>query len=234
VYAALDALVERSVALTRLALDPGDPAAMQQVLRQARTWTGFSHLNVGSLFDVFEHGGAVYVAAELVEGKTLAAALTSAVPLHPASVLEWMAQLAGALDSIHKAGLLHGNVTPSSIVIEPLPRLWEFDVACVPTGTGRVRAGGDASPYWSPEQRAGNALDRRADLFSFALCVYQALSGAPELPPVAVASIGQRLREGDAALPDLEALGVAREGWRDVFATALAADPAERYASGAA
>ena len=162
-------------------------------------------------------GASAYLAHDYVAAESLDLAVREYGPAPPADALRVAAQLAGALDFAAIVNVSHGALHPRDVLLST-------DQACL-TGFGIARAldrvGVSAPirrPYSAPEQAAGNAWDRRADVFSLAALVYELLSG-------------RRINgHGSPPADDLAGVPGARlKALRATFARALAEDPSDRF-----
>lgn len=200
VYRAVDTTLGREVALKcprRGALD--QPDAVRRFLHEARTASKLSHPHVVPVYQVFEEGGVPWIAAELVDGCDLRAAIRQKGPLPIEDVLRHATGLAEALQSAHEHKILHRDIKPQNILIgkDGRARLTDFGLAraWVPlsevsqaetrgeslTGQG-VLVG--TPGYVAPEQVLGHPADPRTDIFGLGLVLYEMCTGAPAFPAV--------------------------------------------------
>jgi eukaryotic-like serine/threonine-protein kinase len=238
----------RTVAIKRLhSRFARDRGFVARLLDETRLAMRIQHPNVVSTLDVSVVGKEVFVVLEYVHGQSLSALLTALsqrqerVPVPVA-----LGIMRGVLAGLHAAhetrdgrdslGILHGDVSPQNILVgaHGVAKLAEFGVA-----KAKARAGGSSREvgpkgelaYQSPEQLRGDELDRRADVYSAAVVLWELLAGrrlfsADEPALIAVAVQGQSVeapsRHVPGIAPALDALvlrGLARE--RDQrFATA--------------
>lgn len=181
-----------------------------------------------------EIDGRLYLDMRLVEGRNLAQLLERG-QLEVTRTLDLLSQIGDALDSAHRAGLVHRDVKPSNILVDPkgFAYLVDFGIAASTTqrdltSTGQVV--GSAS-YMAPERlRPGPPADSRSDVYSLACVLYQALTGskpfvADEQLQLVAAHLHEpppSLRRHRSDLPDLLDR-VVRAG--------MAKDPAQRPAT---
>ena len=184
VYRARDTKLKREVALKvlpeALARDPGRMARFQ---REAQVLAALNHPNIAQIYGV--EGGALVM--ELVEGKTLKG------PLRLETALNYARQIAEALEAAHAKGIVHRDLKPANILIntEGLVKVLDFGLATVkpgpaadpensPTLTMGFTEGGavvGTPAYMSPEQAAGKPVDKRSDVRSFGVVLWQMLTG---------------------------------------------------------
>jgi serine/threonine protein kinase len=190
VYKAEDILLGRNVALKFL---PDEFSGNQQVLhrfqREARTTSALNHPNILTVYEVGEDKGTLFIATELVEGRTLRDLLHGGLSRDQA--LAFAKQILEALSSAHRAGVVHRDLKPENIMVRPDGhiKLLDFGLAKLipspPAGLGET-ADVDLTTvgqmmgtvrYMSPEQILGESIDHRSDLFSFAIILYEMVCG---------------------------------------------------------
>jgi serine/threonine-protein kinase len=162
-------------------------------------------------------GASAYLAHDYVAAESLDLAVREYGPAPPADALRVAAQLAGALDFAAIVNVSHGALHPRDVLLSTdRARLTGFGIT---RALDRVGVSAPMRrPYSAPEQAAGNAWDRRADVFSLAALVYELLSG-------------RRINgHGSQAADDLaEVPGARLKALRATFARALAEDPSDRF-----
>src|SRR6202140_1776918 len=127
---ARDTIIGRTVALKSFLQGFGKNGE-QQFLREAQTIGSLSQSSIAQLYDVGHHGSGVpFLVMEFVPGKNLEQ-LPALSPIPVASAAVWAADLASALSSAHRAGIIHGDVKPSNIHVTDYDKvkLVDFGVA---------------------------------------------------------------------------------------------------------
>jgi serine/threonine-protein kinase len=198
VYKARDTRLDRIVAIKTSAAQ-----FTERFEREARAIAALNHPHICALYDV----GPDYLVMELVEGSTLAARI-AADRLPPAEALETARQIADALEAAHEKGIMHRDLKPANVKITPdgVVKVLDFGLAktvetASPTGADATksptltisptRAGtilGTAA-YMSPEQARGSVVDRRSDIWSFGVVLYEMLAGKPAFTGETVSDI---------------------------------------------
>ncbi|CAN5757422.1 hypothetical protein BH11MYX2_BH11MYX2_23290 [soil metagenome] len=194
VYSAFDPDLDRNVAIKLLhpALAAEGDAATARLVREGRAIAKLAHPNVVAVFDVGTHMGAVFIAMELVDGRSLDTWIT-AEP-HPwREVVRVFLQAGDGLLAAHAAGLIHRDFKPANVLLgtDGRARVTDFGVARIdgaPRTPSHPRLGAaqdlqltrpgamiGTPAYMSPEQLDGDEVDARADQFAFAVALYEAL-----------------------------------------------------------
>ena len=194
VYSAHDERLGRSVALKVLGKRrERDAERRQRFLREARSAASIVHPNVAAVYEVGEADGALYIAMELVAGKSLRQRLAEgALPVVEAVALA--AGVARGLAAAHDKQIVHRDLKPENVMVEPSgsPKILDFGLAklhdadVTPTVLGAQATRSPSTEdgrilgtpgYMSPEQAAGRAIDGRSDLFSLGVVLYEMLAG---------------------------------------------------------
>jgi serine/threonine protein kinase len=187
VYAARDERLYRPVAIKMIRESAGDARARERLWREARAAASVSHPNIRQLFEVGEENGELFIAMELMEGESLAARLLRG-PLAVAEAIQIALPTLGALEALHRRGLVHRDLKPSNIFLTPHGvKLLDFGLARqVAGGTGHADATVTAAglvmgtpAYMAPEQLLGQSVDGRGDLFSSGIVLFEMLAGKP-------------------------------------------------------
>jgi DNA-binding beta-propeller fold protein YncE len=218
VYRATHLALERPVALKVIAPSlAADEGFRDRFLRESRLAASLDHPSVVPVYDAREEDGELIVAMRLVAGGDLKTRIEADGPLAPAQAVELLAQVAGALDVAHAAGIVHRDVKPHNILLEgDRAYLADFGLAKALGESGVIRGASvvGTAEYMSPEQWRGQGIGPAADVYSLGCVLYETVTG---IVPYA------RL-EGDAE-PRMP------QGLDAVIERAVAKDPAARYAS---
>jgi len=237
VYAAWDPLLSRTVALKTLHID-ADPAARESLdalfLNEARAAAGLSHPHIVTVFDAGPSDTGVYIAMERLQGQDLRHLLMQGVRPGPVEAAQVVRRVADALAYAHRKGVVHCDVKPANIFMTGRmhPKVLDFGIARVahrdvPALEGVVAG----SPYYlAPEQMDGRSVDRRSDVYSLGVVLYELLVGKKPFE-------GKSLEEITAAVKTAEVVPAHRVspkiplGLSVIAGRAMARDPDQRYPS---
>ncbi len=241
VYRAVDRGLGREVALKFLApRGGGDPRDAARFLREARAAAVLDHPNIGTVYEVGEHGNRRFIAMALYEGETLDRRLDRRLHQRPEpadadpglplpEAISIAAQLASALAAAHEAGVVHRDLKPANVMItrDGRVKLLDFGLARQEEDTVLTEAGlavGTAA-YMAPERLRGEENGAAADLWAFGVLLYEILAGRRPFGGERQGMMHAILHE--APLP-LGRAGVPAALER-IVARCLAKDPEMRY-----
>lgn len=132
VWLAYDPMLEREIALKVLPLGQSlDAEAEQRLMREARAASALDHESIVRVHQLGEDAGRLFVAMEFVQGRTLAQVLQEDGPVPPRRVADLVDQVASALGTAHRAGLVHRDVKPDNLVLRPDGRVKVLDFGLV-------------------------------------------------------------------------------------------------------
>jgi serine/threonine protein kinase len=195
VYRATDSKLGRDVALkVILQKFAQDAQLMARFQREAQVLASLNHTNIASIYGLEESGGVRALVIELVEGPTLAERIREgAIPIEEA--LPIVKQIAEALEYAHERGIIHRDLKPANIKLtaDGKVKVLDFGLAKAlqgdtsprnisnsPTLTMSATKVGmilGTAAYMSPEQAKGKAVDRRTDIWSFGVVLFEMLTG---------------------------------------------------------
>jgi hypothetical protein len=180
VYRATHLGLDRPVALKVIARELADREGFRdRFLRESRLAARLDHPAVVPVYDSREVDGELIVAMRLVKGGDLRRLIDREGPLPPGRALDYLAQVADALDAAHAAGIVHRDVKPHNILVEGnRAYLSDFGLAKAfdESGTSSASVVGTAH-YMSPEQWRGDSIGPAADVYSLGCVLYEAITG---------------------------------------------------------
>ncbi|MGE0552288.1 MAG: serine/threonine-protein kinase [Gemmatimonadales bacterium] len=229
VYAARDTQRSEEVAVKFVVPPPGRAEeARQRLRREVRTLRELKHPNIVAVRDYVEESGAAYVVMELIDGSDLAQWLRRNGELGPEGTTRVASDLLAALDTAHRARVLHRDVKPANVLLDRNGRAHLADFGSARhEGHPALSATGTLAGtlvYAAPEVLAGQRGDARSDLYALGMTLFECLTGRlPDhprhLPPPPLAG-GYHPRQLAPQVPH----------WLDgLVARATAASPADRY-----
>ncbi|MFZ5981591.1 MAG: protein kinase domain-containing protein, partial [Candidatus Zixiibacteriota bacterium] len=236
VYLAEDTELDRKVALKFLPsyLCP-DEDCRKRFKREAQAAAKLSHPNIIHIYEVSEYQGRPFFAMEHVEGRTLGNVIKDD-KLDLKKVIELTLQICEGLQEAHEAGVVHRDIKPANIVLDNkgYPKLLDFGLASVRGGEKVTKTGSTLGTvgYMSPEQSQGKEVDRRSDLFSLGVVLYEMITGkAPFTEEYEAATIHAIINETPEPLARYKTR--VPEDLQRIVSKLLEKDPDRRYQSAA-
>ncbi|MEU8546019.1 serine/threonine-protein kinase [Streptomyces roseoverticillatus] len=210
VWRAVDELLDREVAAKEVRapdhMREQDVRTLYARLKQeARAAARISHPNVITVHDVVEQEGRPWIVMEFVRGRSLAEILQHEGVLSPKEAAKVGSMVLQALRSAHSCGVLHRDVKPANVLLEPGGRvvLTDFGIALV-EGSGTLTRTGDlvGSPdYLAPERALGERPGTPSDLWSLGATLYSAVEGVSPFRRTSALSTLQAVVQDDPPAP---------------------------------
>jgi serine/threonine protein kinase len=188
VYKAKDKILGRVLAIKTIRLEglAAQGASLEELLdrfqREAQVSAQLKHPNIVTIYDIGDADGLSYLAMEFIDGVGLDRVIANEGKLTVERAAMLAAQVADALDFAHRNHVVHRDVKPANIMIEPGDRVkvTDFGIAKVTDSGDHLTMTGSllgTPSYMSPEQARGSALDGRSDLFAVGAILYEMLAG---------------------------------------------------------
>jgi len=215
IWKAQDTRLNRFVAVKVLtSASAGDPERRRRFIQEAQAASALNHPNIITIHDIISEGDAEFMVMEFVQGKTLIDLIPKG-GLRVPQVLKYAVQMTDALQTAHSAGIVHRDLKPGNVMVTEtgLVKVLDFGLAKLTDSSPLSQTGsGDDTTrtiaeapltvegsiigtvsYMSPEQAQGKKVDARSDIFSFAVVLYEMVTGT-------------RAFAGDSALSTLSAI----------------------------
>lgn len=233
VYKAFDPTLNRYVALKFLQWN--EPTLVERFLREARAQARVDHPNVCRVYEVGEVEGRPYIAMQYIEGRSLSE-LRDELSLEAKVCL--LRDVSRAVHAAHKTGLIHRDLKPANILVEAgddgelHPYVVDFGLALDQDEQGLTRTGmlSGTPAYLAPEQAQGSPLDRRTDVYSLGVVLYELLTGKPPFLAPTAAAILVRLLQEEPEPPRKLRAGTPAD-LETLILKCLEKDPGRRYDS---
>jgi serine/threonine-protein kinase len=241
VYRALDRELQEPVAIKTLrpeALAAGS-VALERFKQEIKLARRIAHRNVVRTYDLGEVNGMYYLTMEYVEGTSLKQLITSRGKLPVPVTLTVGKQLCRALEVAHAEGVIHRDVKPQNMVVEPngFLKVMDFGIARLvdpPKGQGLTEAGTSIGTpdYMSPEQLSGADVDARGDLYAAGVVLFECVTG--RVPFEAASTWALVAKHLEEQAPDPRTLNAdVPEALARVILTAMAKEPGDRFQTAA-
>jgi tRNA A-37 threonylcarbamoyl transferase component Bud32 len=185
VFEVHDPQLDRRAALKVLRDIAGNDSAarFERFVREGEALARLRHPHVVAVHEAGSSGGIPYVLLELVEGTTLDRAAQAGAS--PGLLVGYVVQIARGLDAVHRAGIVHRDVKPQNIVVDPArgARLIDFGLARVAEATSLTATGAflGTPAYVAPEALQGGDVGPAADIYGLGATLFDALTGSPPL-----------------------------------------------------
>jgi len=244
VYLARDTTeLERTVAIKVLPNDvASDPERLRRFVQEAKTASSLNHPNILTIYEIGEADSSRFIATEYVEGETLRQKMSRS-RLSLRESIDISIQIASALVAAHRAGVVHRDIKPENVMVreDGIVKVLDFGLAKPAPRTATdpeaaTRALVNTTPgvvmgtvsYMSPEQARGRSVDKRTDIWSLGVLVYEMVAGRVPFPGDTSSDvIAQILTKEPPSL--LLVSSEATERLDEIVQKALVKDREERY-----
>lgn len=236
VYKAFDRRLHRTVAVKFLAPElTRDLKACQRFAREARLAASVEHPNLATVYEIGEtaHGGR-YLVTAFYERGSLKARLQRG-PLSASEAVNLVCQLCAGLEAAHSRDIVHRDIKPANLLLDEFGtlKIADFGIAKLINGTDLTGTGaGLGTPaYKSPEQSRGQEVDRRTDLWSAGVVLFELLTGRRPFDGEYDLAVVHSILTLDPKVSEVAEGGSIPGPLRRIVAKALAKEPDERFQS---
>ncbi|MGH2317448.1 Stk1 family PASTA domain-containing Ser/Thr kinase [Planococcus sp. SE5232] len=206
VYLAHDMILDRDIAIKILRYDfSNEEELRRRFQREALSTTSLAHPNIVNIFDVGEDGSVHYLVMEYVPGKTLKDYIIDHSPVSPERAVEIMKQLASALAHAHHNQIVHRDIKPQNILMdaEGNVKISDFGIAMALSATSYTQTNSVLGTvhYLSPEQARGGTANKKSDIYSLGIVMYELITG--KLPFSGESAVSIALKHLQTETPSL-------------------------------
>jgi len=226
VYRATDQVLDMEVALKFLPPQLNDdPSTIQALKSEARIALGLSHENIVRLYNLEKQSAGYFLVMEFIDGQSVRQHFRSVGAFDAQTTAQILACCASALGYAHAQGVFHNDLKPDNLLLrgDGVLKIIDFGTACL----GGIQFGRDyitgTPAYMSPEQKRGDLVDHRTDVYALGIIAYELLTGHVPYPPEATPMDIMDLEPGE--------LSGLTAGVQSVLQTAIATNMLERYQS---
>lgn len=235
VYLAHDMILDRDIAIKILRYDfSNEEELRRRFQREALSTTSLAHPHIVNIFDVGEEGSLHYLVMEYVPGKTLKEYIIDNSPVAPEQAVKIMKQLASALAHAHQNQIVHRDIKPQNILMdaEGNVKISDFGIAMALSATSYTQTNSVLGTvhYLSPEQARGGTANKKSDIYSLGIVMFELLTG--KLPFSGESAVSIALKHLQTETPSLrEVVPNLPQSLENVVLKATAKNPQHRYQS---
>jgi len=238
VYEGVDPRLNRRVAIKTVLKSNLDQDMAKEYsarfVREAQIAARLSHPHIVQIHDFGEEGDIAYLVMEFIKGRELRIFFDANERFELKETVRIMGELCDALDFAHQAGIIHRDVKPANVMLDSRARvkLADFGVARIQDASlSHVTVSMVGTPaYMSPEQISGGSVDKRTDVFSAGIILYQFLTGEMPFAGGGAWTVAKQIMQDQPRLPSSlnRSISPLLDG---VVYKALAKNAGERYQS---
>ncbi|XJZ28453.1 Stk1 family PASTA domain-containing Ser/Thr kinase [Bacillota bacterium Lsc_1132] len=235
VYLAHDMILDRNVAVKMLRLDlTNDEEFIRRFRREAQSATSLNHPNIVNIYDVGEEDDLYFIVMEHVDGQTLKQYIQQYSPLGVEETINIMRQLTSAISHAHQNHIVHRDIKPHNILIDTngLVKITDFGIAMALSATSITQTNSvlGSVHYLSPEQARGGMANKKSDIYSLGIVMFELLTG--RLPFSGESAVSIALKHLQSETPSVRRWNPAiPQTVENIVLKATAKDPFHRYNS---
>ncbi|MFJ7728981.1 Stk1 family PASTA domain-containing Ser/Thr kinase [Neobacillus sp. NPDC097160] len=235
VYLAHDMILDRDVAVKMLRLDfANDDEFIRRFHREAQSATSLAHPNIVNIYDVGEENDLYYIVMEFVDGQTLKQYIQQNSPLRVEDSIGIMRQLTSAISHAHQNHIIHRDIKPHNILVDHdgNVKITDFGIAMALSATSITQTNSvlGSVHYLSPEQARGGMANRKSDIYSLGIVMFELLTG--RLPFSGESAVSIALKHLQSETPSVRRWNPnIPQSVENIVLKATAKDPFHRYNS---
>lgn len=235
VYLAQDMILEREVAIKILRMDfNNDEEFIKRFNREAQSATSLYHPNIVSIYDVGEEDDIYFIVMEYVKGLTLKQYIQQHHHIPIEKSLNIMQQITAAISHAHQHGIIHRDIKPQNILIdnEEHVKITDFGIATALSATSITQTNAvlGSVHYLSPEQARGGMANKKSDIYSLGIVMFELLTG--RLPFSGESAVSIALKHLQSSTPSPKRWNPdVPQSVENIVLKATAKDPFHRYES---
>lgn len=235
VYLAEDMILEREVAVKILRLDfANDEELIRRFNREAQAATSLDHPNIVNIYDVGEEKDIYYIVMEYVKGMTLKQYIQRYHHIPVEKTLHIMEQVTSAIEHAHQHGIIHRDIKPQNILIDDNDhvKITDFGIATALSATTITQTNSvlGSVHYLSPEQARGGMANKKSDIYSLGIVMFELLTG--RLPFSGESAVSIALKHLQTTTPSVRRWNPSvPQSVENIVLKATAKDPFHRYDS---
>ncbi|MHC0037213.1 Stk1 family PASTA domain-containing Ser/Thr kinase [Pseudoneobacillus sp. C159] len=235
VYLVHDMILDRDAALKMLRMDfANDEEFIRRFHREAQSATSLAHPNIVNIYDVGEEDGLYYIVMEFVDGQTLKQYIQQNAPLRVDEALEIMKQLTSAISHAHQNHIVHRDIKPHNILVDKKGnvKITDFGIAMALSATSITQTNSvlGSVHYLSPEQARGGSANKKSDIYSLGIVLFELLTGRLPFSGESAVSIALKHLQSETPSPKRWNPTIP-QSVENIVLKATAKDPFHRYNS---
>ncbi len=233
VYLARDIILDRDVAIKVLRLEyANDDEFIARFHREAQAATSLAHPNIVNIYDVGEEDNIYFMVMEYVDGMTLKKYIQTYGPVEVQEAIDIMKQITSAITHAHENDIVHRDIKPQNILIDPYGsvKVTDFGIAVALSATSLTQTNSvlGSVHYLSPEQARGGMANKKSDIYSLGIVLFELLTG--RLPFSGQSAVSIALKHLQSNTPSIRRWNPAiPQSLENIVLKATTKDPFHRY-----
>ena len=204
------------------------PDFLDSFHNEAKTIARLTHDHIVKIYDIDERYRTLFIIMEYLKGDSLKVMISHLRAIPPKLAAKFLVQICSALAYAHRRGIVHRDINPSNIIVQPDDnvKILDFGLAC-PTGTEDFSNPGTVY-YMAPEQIEGGPVDQRTDIYALGITAFEMVTGRRPFPEdnakaVLDLHLNQNIMDPGQMIPDIP------DELRKFIVRSARCDPDQRY-----